>query len=193
MMKFLDHKSGNMSAIVIVVVFGFAGMMYQNYSQEQDRIARIQKFRAEREARNAEPIENWLNQRSVFVPDFVLGDDVNVIFDRDPVRQPFTSAWSVTVITADENLAAICDVSGFKNYQRGETLAATGVSMATMFGPKPCSWTAGEFVMRTTWKISREGYEDRIITRTSNPFHVLPPGSQLHIEPEQVQKLEDIQ
>jgi hypothetical protein len=193
MMKFIDGKSGNMSALIIVAVCGFAGVMYQNYAQEKGRIERGREFREARAARNAEPIENWLNQRAVFVPDFILGDDVKVIFDRDPVKQPFTSSWSVTIITADANLAAICDVSGFKNYQTGETLAATGVSMATMFGPKPCSWAPGEFVMRATWKISREGYEDRIITRTSNPFRVLAPGSQLDVTPEQVQKLEEAQ
>ena len=193
MIKFLDWKSGNLSALIISAILGFGGLAYQNHLQEQARIERIQKFRAEREARNAEPIENWLNQRAVFVPDFVLGDDVNVIFDRDPVKRQFSSAWSVTVITADESLAAVCDVSGFKNYEKGETLVATGVSMATMFGPKPCAWTPGEFVMRATWKISREGYEDKIITRTSNPFKVLAPGAQLHIEPEQVQKLDSMQ
>lgn len=193
MMKFLDWKSGNMSALIISAIIGFGGIAYQNYRQEQARIERFEKYRAERAARNAEPIENWLNQRSVFVPDFVLGDDVNVVFDRDPIKRSFTSEWSVTVITADENLAAICDVSGFKDYEPGDTLAAIGVSMKTMFGPKPCAWTPGEFVMRATWKISREGYEDKIITRTSNPFRVLEPGAQIYVEPEQVQKLEGMQ
>lgn len=193
MIRFLDWKSGNLSALIISAILGFGGIAYQNYRLEQARIERVEKYRAERLARNAEPIENWFNQRTILVPDFSLGDDVNVVFDRDPVKQPFTAAWATSVISADGRLATVCDVSGFKNYQAGETLPVTGVSLKSIFSPSPCNWQIGKFILRTTWKISRPGYDDVIVTRSSNIFNVLPPGAQQYLLPEQVQKLEDIQ
>lgn len=199
-MKFsLDRHTANLPALIIAAVLVFSGLAVRNYFQEQSqiereqaRLERINKWRAEREARNAEPIENWIVQRGITVKDYIEGDDTLIFVDRDKIKQPFTANWSVSVIKTD-TLTDVCDASGLKVYEAGEILPVAGTKMSSMFSQRPCVLEPGQYVLRGLWQIHRPGYEDVPISRTSIPFNVRPKGAQLFVEPEQVQKLEDIQ
>lgn len=139
-------------------------------------------------ARAAEPIEDWVVQGDIYVPDFVEGDDTLITIQREPIKQPYTSHWSASVITADKNMTDVCDASGFKVYGVGETLPVAGTSMKSMFSVRPCNPEPGKYVARMLWPIHREGYDDVLITRTSNPFTVFPKGTQLSISKEEIQQ-----
>lgn len=143
--------------------------------------------------RNSEPIENWVDMRSVFVPDHVINQEALVVYDRD-IKKPFIADWTVKAVPIDESPTFICEASGKKDYVAGDTnLPDAGITLEYIFRAHPCKWEPGDYLLKTTWIVKRPGYNDVLIRRNSNVFRVLPEGAQLYVTPEQVQKLEDVQ
>ncbi len=145
--------------------------------------------------RNSEPIENWVDMRSVYVPDHIIGDEETalVVYDRD-IKREFIADWTVKALQVNPDTTFICEASGKKDYLEGEkNLPDAGITLEYIFRAHPCKWVPGQFFLQTTWIVKRDGYKDVIIRRNSNVFNVLEPGAQMHLSPEQVQKLEQIQ
>ena len=178
-------KEGNWWALAVAIVLSGLLIWWQNYAAEQERIAK-----------NSEPIENWIDFRSAHVPDFVQGDEGKTLVQLDmEFKQPITMHWTVeaaSVTTEVRNFS--CKASGVINtFKPGDTLPPDGVSLEFIFRSRPCKWTPGEFMINTEMEVHRDGYDTAIVSRSSNPFRVLPEGAQLYVTPEQVQKLENVE
>lgn len=182
-MKWL--REGNWWASALALLLSGLLIWWQNYAAEQDRIAK-----------NSEPIENWVDFRGAHIPDFVQGDEGKTLVNYDmELKQPITMHWTVeatSVTTEVRNFR--CQASGVSAFKPGDTLPPDGVSLEFIFRSRPCNWVPGEYQIETAMEIHREGgYDTAIISRSSNPFRVLPEGAQFYVTPEQVQKLEEAQ
>lgn len=143
--------------------------------------------------RNSLPIEDWVDVRSVFVPDHVVNQDALVVYDRD-IKKPFIADWTVKAMPVEESPTFICEAAGKKDYVAGDkNLPDAGITLEYIFRAHPCKWEPGDYILKTTWIIKRPGYEDVVLRRNSNVFKILPEGSQLYLSKEQVEKLEETQ
>ncbi len=145
----------------------------------------------DRAARNAEPPENWYVVRNIYVADFEEGNtQAPVIYDRE-IRRPFFGEWIVEIHPVGRQENACPGSTGKSHYEPKDELPASGVTLDWYLG-KPCALRAGQYVMRTYWKIQAANYPQKEVTFTSNVFSVYPKGAQIYITPEQSMKLQSI-
>jgi len=139
-------------------------------------------------AKKEVPAETFFEVKSVSVPNFVAGDDPNMIYDR-VIKKPFHATWSVEVHrVGGETDYAYCYGSGTQFYEPKETLPKAGVTLSWFVG-KDCNLPEGQYTLQASWEIRPEGYPTKNERVTSNLFRVLPKGSQLYLTPDQTKKL----
>lgn len=146
----------------------------------------------DRSVKRDTPATDWFSVRNISVPDFIEGDDPIIIYDRD-IKKPFSATWSVEAhgATASTNYA-ICTGSGTNKYEPGETLPESGVKLSWFIG-KECSLPEGAYNLEVNYEIRPAGYPPKVYTATSNIFNIAPKGSQLFIDPSQVDQLDKAQ
>ncbi len=145
------------------------------------------------------PITNWVDFPSIYVPDFVIGDEdkTNVIF-KVIRKKSITDNYTLQVIPILPNAHFLCFKSGIFESKAGDTLPATGFPLTSLFPPtdrysitQPCQWYEGDFKLEQTITLD-DGYMIKKGSWDSNIFHVLPRGAQKYVKPEQVQTLEKL-
>jgi hypothetical protein len=176
-------KQGNMAAILLALVTVLIILAWQQYSFRSIREARYNAYLA------AVP-EEWFVVRNVAVPDFIEGTDPLISYARE-IRKQFVAQWIVEVhpVGVKDNFA-ICTGSGVNNYEPFEQMPENGVTLSWFIG-KNCNLKQGKYILDATWSIMSEDMPPKVVRFGSNPFMVLPRGSQLYLTPEQVQKLGD--
>lgn len=180
----IDLKKGNLQALILAVIFGTGLISVQKYRSDMHRIEQEQKALSE-------PSETFFEIKNVAVPNFIEGDDPNIIYDR-VVKKPFSGTWNVEVHRAGEATDyAYCTGSGTNRYEPKESLPKAGVTMSWFIG-KICVLPAGQYTLQTNWEIRPDGYPTKHESYNSNLFRVLPKGSQLYITPDQSQKLQEL-
>jgi hypothetical protein len=180
----IDLKKGNAPALLIAIVVSTIAIGWQQYRFEQDQMAR-------QEALKAEPVDNFFQINNVSVPNFIEGEDPNIIYDRQ-VKKPFYATWNVEIHRAGEATDyAYCTGNGTNLYTPKEQLPDAGVKLSWFVG-KICNLPPGQYTAQTNWEIRPEGYPTKQATYSSNLFRVLPKGSQLYITPEQAEKLKEL-
>ena len=191
MMKFLDWKSANLTALILSAILGFGGLAFQSHLQEQARIERIKQYRAERLAREAEPADKWFVVKNVAIPDFTQGEDPAIIYDRE-YRGDASINRDVDIHLA-ETVGAPPICSGRNvTARKSDTLADVKILLSDFVGT-PCKLAPGKYVAETSWLIIPEGYPPKHVSYVSNIFQVIPSGSLDYVPPEQVQQLENAQ
>jgi hypothetical protein len=126
--------------------------------------------------------------RNIAVPDFIEGTDPLITYARE-IRKQFIAQWIVEVhpVGAKENYT-ICTGSGINNYEPFEVIPENGTTLSWFIG-KQCNLGPGKYILDATWSIMSEDMPPKIIRFASNPFTILPRGSQLFLTPDQVLKL----
>lgn len=143
--------------------------------------------------RDAEPVENWVEMRSIYVPDFAIGEEDKAVAVFDIRRkEPFTYQWTVTGKPLVENREFLCFASGHRENIPGDELPTSGVPLKQIFGDRPCPWYPGEFKFLVAWEIHRDGYNVKTANWESNVFRVLPEGAMSYVPQEQIQQLEEV-
>lgn len=162
-----------LSAVVISVLY-----LWMMWSSDQSKLADIAR-------REAMLPERWFVVSNVAVPDFIQGSDPIITYSRD-VRLPFIGHWLADIHKAgSESTFPVCSGSGTSRYEPTDAMPDTGVTLS-WFMDKKCDLPPGKYILDTTWQIDPEGYPQKTTRFTSNPFTVLPQGSQLFITPSQV-------
>lgn len=180
----IDIYKGNFQALILTVIFGTSLLGWQRHASESARVAKEQAI-------IAEPADNWFEVKNISIPNFIDGDDPNIIYDR-VIKKPFSATWNVEVHRAGEaEDFAYCTGSGTNFYEPKEVLPDSGVTLSWFIGKK-CNLPSGQYTIESHWEIRPEGYPTKEESYTSNLFRVLPKGSQLFITPEQSQKLEEL-
>lgn len=117
------------------------------------------------------PASWWLDVRDVHVPDFVSGADPTIEVDR-VIYGAFFADWKVEIYTTDGALVEWCQGDGSNDYQVSDRL-----HKVTMFSwwmdREPCSLPAGEYVLKTSWKLHPPDFPEKQVRSTSNVFTVL--------------------
>lgn len=142
--------------------------------------------------RDAEPVENWVEMKSIYVPDFPL-DELNkavVIADINR-KEPFTSVSTVTAIPVVENQEFFCFGELTNDNVPGEELPKTGIPFSQIF-KEPCKWYPGEFKIKIALVLHREGYNMKTASWETPVFRVLPEGALSYVPQEQIKQLEEV-
>lgn len=171
-MSTLDPKTANWHVFIFVAIIGFLGLGVQQYLQEQWR-----------EAKNAEPIENWFEVKSIHVPDFSVDEarEAKVTYgDRQVKRGPVNYQWTVKAEAVPEDRNFLCVASGRRDARQGEQIPSVPI---TDF--MNCKWREGDFRLDHSWAIDRPGYAMKVYRQSSNVFHVRPPGTEPYVSEKQ--------
>lgn len=156
MKQFIDYIVG---ATVGLVIFALIGTGIYTY----DYIAT--------QAKNNEPIGNWFEVTQLYIPDFKVGEDVSIIYDRD-IKQAYSAKWEVEIQKIEkEGLFAACSNDGISNPDPTKVLPPEGVTLS-WFMQKECKLAAGEYRVSVTWHIQRDGYKEVDVEAVSNIFTV---------------------
>ena len=125
----------------------------------------------------ASPIENVFEVQKVIVPDFTLGEDPNVVYER-LISRSFVGDFIVEVKSPETN-ETICfnGAKGIK-YSAGEEHIPI-VNLSWFLFAKDLKsacpeLTTGQYYLETNYTIHIEGLPDRHVVNLSNVFEVLP-------------------
>lgn len=175
-------KTGNKAAIVLSIVASLLLLAYSHYSTTVSQQLELQR-------REAILPDKWFVVRNVAVPDFVQGVDPLITYSRE-VRQSFIGEWLVEVHRVGEDQFQACYGSGRSRYETDERIPDAGVPLSWFVG-NHCDLAPGKYILDTTWRILADGYPPKEVRFMSNPFTVIPEGSQLFLTPEQVKRLDE--
>ncbi len=168
------------AAIGLIIVLGV--------KQYQQR-----KLLEEIEFKALAPVGQWFEVSNISIPDFILGEDPLVVYDRT-IRRPFNGTWSSEIKPlngASDLLPTVCTGSGIAHYEAGEQLDPSVVTFSWLTGTKGCPTKPGRYMGIFNYEVRPDnGYPQKTLTTFTNIFTVLPKGSQLYITPEQVRKLD---
>jgi hypothetical protein len=150
----------NLGAVALAL-FGIMGFLYWQTTSEQNVL----------EALKAEPVDHWFTVRSVTIPDFTVGTDPLIQYDRQ-IRQPFNGTWNVEIHpVGGEADYALCNGSGISFYEPKETLPKAGVTLSWFVG-KECKLPEGQYIAQMHWEIRPVDVPTKILQISSNNFHV---------------------
>ena len=144
--------------------------------------------------RDATPASEWFEVKTLSVPDFLKGENPVIAYDR-VIHKSFPGTYKIEITAASERGAIVCQNSRSVDYKAGRELPAA-VTVSWLFGD--AEWPAcssllveGSYIIRVAWDINEPGYPVKTYHAVGNVFRVFPAGSQLYVNPEQLQKIEE--
>ena len=175
----------------VAIVLGW--YVWQDKAQRDAYFAAEQEKKAEQAAYEALPATDWFFVRELMVPDFVVGENPVINYDRT-ILKDFPGRFKIQITEAKEKGALICVNSKDVDYIAGRQPPAV-VTFGWLFGD--AEWPAcsarlvpGSYQGRVTWEIHERHRPVKELVVRMNVFNVLEPGTQKYLEPEQLMKLE---
>lgn len=127
----------------------------------------------ERDRVQALPGSDWFDVAYVSVPDFKVGTDPIMSYQRT-IKKPFVGRWFVEIRevgTARSKL--VCDGKVTNHYDLDDALPDP-VTLSWFVG-KDCGLQPGQYQIFSTWQIERDGIAATVsVSKASNVFRVLP-------------------
>lgn len=182
--------------LVAVAYIGW-NMYWDKVEREERRAAWIERRAAEVKAAQEkidEPAATWYALRGINLDDFVEGENPLVAFDSE-VRKPFVLHWTVQVhmVDAKAGFPPVCETGATFFREPNDNNGLAIIPWTELWKRNPCKLNPGSFVLKAHALLQITDYPDKEVERASNIFKVLPAGSQLYIDPKQVQKLDSVQ
>lgn len=146
--------------------------VYQEQRKAHTEEEKIKKF--------LEPATNWFEVKDLFVPNFVLGEDPILLYDRD-IKRSFQGEWLVEIEkVTGRGVQFICKVEGRNNY-RPENILMDQTTLnwfmaydgrGTVCGDKILE--TGSYRIEVRWRIEPDepGYDVKIYRYTTRPFMI---------------------
>lgn len=124
--------------------------------------------------RDAVPASEWFAIKEVFVPDHVMGEDPQMIYDRE-ILQPFRGFWIVEVQERSAGTLSYtaCTGSGVNDYDLDDHLPGDTVDLSWFVG-RECKLAPGAYRLRVSIDKSRPGWPVKHTLAYSNLFTVSP-------------------
>jgi hypothetical protein len=119
------------------------------------------------------PAANWFTVNDIYVPDFKLGENPTMTYDRS-IKEPFRGFWVIELerFQDDGKTVLECTGSGVNDYEVADFLPRNSVTFEWFIGRKCPSLSPGNYRMRGSWKMKRDGWPDKQIIRYSNVFKI---------------------
>lgn len=153
---------------VIVIVFGanlWLGYgLYQQWSAEQARID-------ERLRREVTPVSDWFEVRRIAVPDYKVGTDPQVLYDR-LVKLEFTGDWFVKIYDAEQPSIVACSGEGSFRYKPKITLPKKQMALSVFIG-KQCNLKPGCYTGEYRNEVRPDDYPMKPVEKDINRFCVI--------------------
>jgi hypothetical protein len=126
-----------------------------------------QRFRADI------PAENWFVVNDIYVPDFTVGGNPPMTYDRI-IKEPFIGFWVVEVEREDGGGRFIleCSGSGVNDYQVADYIPKNTVTWDWFIGRHCDLTTPGRYRLRASWKMRRYDWPEKTVVAYSNVFAV---------------------
>ena len=123
------------------------------------------------------PPNAWLAIREIYVPDFIVGERPDLIYDRE-IRENFNAFWIVEVQRKNDAglWSTVCSGNGLNEYDPSEVIPNNTVSWPWLIGEDCEDIIAGTYRFRVSYSMSRPAWPEKRLTSLSNEFHVLPAG-----------------
>lgn len=154
--------TNNLLAVVIALFAVFAIIQYQNTAELWQE-----------KSRELTPADNWFVIRGVTIPDFVVGTDPVVQFNR-VIRQPFDGSWSISIHQVGSDMDyPICFNSSTNFYDATPGIPKTAIPLSIFMG-KECALPVGQYIAQINWEIRPAGYPTKYVRISSNNFYVKP-------------------
>lgn len=123
------------------------------------------------------PADNWFAVHSIWVPDFHVGDNPTLTYDRE-IKEPFLGFWLIEVERAGESgrFLAVCSGSGINDYQVVDYVPKNSMTWEWFIGRR-CpdgALVPGQYRLRGSWKMKRQDWPEKVVVAYSNLFKVLP-------------------
>jgi hypothetical protein len=177
----IDYLSFMVAAMVVMIA-AVAWMMWEDSVERERR-------RSVWQAKIDQPATDWFSVSNISIPEFLEGQDPTIVYDR-VVKLPFNGTWVADAIATESGAnQSVCTGNGTIRDKAGKSLQVSGIKLSWLMG-KDCRLNAGQYSIMINYEIKPLGYPPKFYSATSNIFRVLPEGSQLYLEPEQIEKLE---
>lgn len=123
--------------------------------------------------RDALPASAWFQVNEIFVPDFRVGENPEMIYDRT-VREDFRGFFVVEVQQQQSNglWFAACSGSGASDYEQTDVIPDRTVEFS-WFVNRDCNINPGTYRLRVSWDMRRVGWPTKTTVALSNIFEVL--------------------
>lgn len=127
---------------------------------------------AQRAYRHTIPAAAWFEINEIYIPDFRVGEDPQIIYDRS-ILEWFLGFWIVDVQRKQANgmWATICTGNGTSEYEPSEVIENNRVTLEWFLG-RPCPLSVGTYRLKSTWSLSRPGWQPKTVFHTSNEFTI---------------------
>ena len=122
--------------------------------------------------RDALPASAWFQVNEIFVPDFRVGENPEMIYDRT-VREDFRGFFVVEVQQQQANglWFAACSGSGASDYEQTDAIPDRTVEFS-WFVNRDCNINPGTYRLRVSWDMRRVGWPTKTTVALSNIFEV---------------------
>ena len=129
--------------------------------------------------KDSEPITNWFTLNQVNVPDFYVGEDPVIAYDR-LIFKDFSADITVELHAVDsESTRLICVGHKKQKYTVKTGFDVTGITLSWFMNTRCDQIKVGNYRLIAYWKIHRPGYKDITVKTLSNIFRVLSPREDL--------------
>ena len=123
------------------------------------------------------PAENWFVVNSIYVPDYRLGENPTMTYDR-AIKEPFLGFWVIELEREVEGepgrFMLYCSGNGVNDYQVTDYIPKNTVTWQWFIG-KSCTVTKpGRYRLRGSWRLRRPDWPDKNVVAYSNVFKVEP-------------------
>lgn len=118
------------------------------------------------------PANSWLMVNEIFVPDFLSGQDVVLIYDRN-ILEPF-EGFMIAEVQSQSSTGlwlTMCSGSTVRDFFPGEVIENNTVSWSWFIG-NACEVDPGQYRLRVTYTMTRPGWPAKRIFVLSNRFNV---------------------
>lgn len=119
------------------------------------------------------PAANWFVVNQLYVPDFKIGEDPNITYDRQ-IKEPFLGFWVVEVERQIEGgrFMLECSGSGVSDYQVSDYIPDNAVTLEWFVGKKCAELVEGPHRIRASWRMKRDDWPEKSVVAYSNIFEV---------------------
>lgn len=119
------------------------------------------------------PADNWFVVNQIYVPDFPVGADSTITYDRQ-IKEPFLGFWVVEIERQIEGGRFVleCSGSGVNDYQVSDYIPDNAVTLSWFVGAKCAALQPGPHRLRASWKLKREEWPEKSVVAYSNIFEV---------------------
>lgn len=119
------------------------------------------------------PAANWFTVNDIYVPDFKLGEDPTMVYDRT-IKEPFRGFWVLEVerYLPDGKSVLECTGSGVNDYEVADFIPKNEVRFNWFIGKRCEGLSPGKYRIRGSWKMRRDGWPEKQIIRYSNDFTI---------------------